>query len=352
MFKTSDGGASWIRFNDGLTNRNVQTLALAPGASGQNILYAGTAGGGIFKSLDDGVVSDPVPVSRTFFVPVIVSAPGIGGAFYESELTLANRSSRDATVELTYTAAFGGGGGKRGRRWRPEGNGLLQTPLPISVSLAFPFPNPAAAVGPCGVRFYGLPSPDEGAVFVRTTTAVTEGRAGVAYPGLPMAFWGDTKRYTGCDRMLPIARTSRCKMLERRKTETSRCACKCLPATLPPNSPSILFHQVIPAWRVLSDQRHPALQRSENIQRLRVGQSNQRRRSLLCLCRHAQSSQPRCHLMCQPASRKSTPRLTIPTIPRRRGRIKSELVLTNSPILGRKKKVRLSFQAIEQETFQ
>jgi photosystem II stability/assembly factor-like uncharacterized protein len=82
VFKSSDGGASWIRFNDGLSHRNVATLALVPNATGANILYVGTAGGGVFKVLDDGVISDPVPVSRTFFVPVIVSSPGIGGAFY------------------------------------------------------------------------------------------------------------------------------------------------------------------------------------------------------------------------------------------------------------------------------
>ena len=153
VFKSSDGGASWIRFSDGLTNRNVQALALAPGASGQNILYAGTAGGGIFKSLDDGVVIDPVPVSRTFFVPVIVSAPGIGGAFYESELTLANRSSRDATVELTYTAAFGGGGGQARTTLEAGRQRIAPDAVAYLRQLGIPIPESGSRGGTLRVRF-------------------------------------------------------------------------------------------------------------------------------------------------------------------------------------------------------
>jgi hypothetical protein len=65
VFKSSDGGASWIRFSDGLGNRNVHALALTSDANGLNVLYAGTSGGGVFKVLDDGIVIDPVPVSRT-----------------------------------------------------------------------------------------------------------------------------------------------------------------------------------------------------------------------------------------------------------------------------------------------
>ncbi|HYR91800.1 MAG TPA: hypothetical protein VE422_47585 [Terriglobia bacterium] len=49
VFKSIDGGANWVALNDGLTNLNVRSLALTPG--GPDRLYAGTSGG-IFK-LDD-----------------------------------------------------------------------------------------------------------------------------------------------------------------------------------------------------------------------------------------------------------------------------------------------------------
>ena len=170
MFKSSDGGASWIRFSDGLSNRNVRALALAPGASGPNILYAGTSGAGVFKILDDGLVTDPFPVSRTFFVPIIVSSPGVGGAFYESELTLANRSTRDATVEFTYTAAFGGGSGQARTTLEAGRQRIAPDAIAYLRQLGIPIPASGSLGGTLRVRFYGLPSPDDAAVFVRTTT--------------------------------------------------------------------------------------------------------------------------------------------------------------------------------------
>jgi len=49
VFKSSDGGSSWTPFNDGLSNRNVRMLAIAQG--NPHTLFAGTAGG-IFKITD------------------------------------------------------------------------------------------------------------------------------------------------------------------------------------------------------------------------------------------------------------------------------------------------------------
>jgi hypothetical protein len=47
VFQSTDGGASWIAFSTGLTEEVVFTLAVHP--TNQDILYAGTSGGGIFK---------------------------------------------------------------------------------------------------------------------------------------------------------------------------------------------------------------------------------------------------------------------------------------------------------------
>jgi photosystem II stability/assembly factor-like uncharacterized protein len=50
-FKSTDGGATWIAINSGLTNTHVNTLAINP--TNTSIIYAGTDGG-IFKSANGG----------------------------------------------------------------------------------------------------------------------------------------------------------------------------------------------------------------------------------------------------------------------------------------------------------
>jgi hypothetical protein len=59
-FKSIDGGANWVRFNDGLTNLNIRALAIVPGT--QTTLYAATLGGA-FRAVDD--TSHTVPFDRT-----------------------------------------------------------------------------------------------------------------------------------------------------------------------------------------------------------------------------------------------------------------------------------------------
>jgi len=52
VFKSTDGGSSWTAKNNGLTNTYVYSLAID--SSNTNVLYAGTNGGGVFKSTDGG----------------------------------------------------------------------------------------------------------------------------------------------------------------------------------------------------------------------------------------------------------------------------------------------------------
>ncbi len=49
VFSSSDTGTTWVEISTGLSNRNIQALAIAAGR-----LFAGTAGGGIFRSPDNG----------------------------------------------------------------------------------------------------------------------------------------------------------------------------------------------------------------------------------------------------------------------------------------------------------
>ncbi|MCX5970625.1 MAG: S-layer homology domain-containing protein [Coprothermobacterota bacterium] len=52
VFKSSDGGTSWIASSSGLTNTWVRCLVIDP--SNPQILYASTYGGGVFKSTNGG----------------------------------------------------------------------------------------------------------------------------------------------------------------------------------------------------------------------------------------------------------------------------------------------------------
>jgi photosystem II stability/assembly factor-like uncharacterized protein len=54
VFKSTNGGASWNAVNTGLTNLKVETLALSPGYATDHTLFAGTWGGGVFRSTDGG----------------------------------------------------------------------------------------------------------------------------------------------------------------------------------------------------------------------------------------------------------------------------------------------------------
>ena len=53
----------------------------------------------------------PVTEEEELFVPVVVSAAGLNGSFFTSEMTLTNRGSGDATVDFTYTSSNGTGSG-------------------------------------------------------------------------------------------------------------------------------------------------------------------------------------------------------------------------------------------------
>jgi hypothetical protein len=55
MYLSSNHGSTWIPVDSGLNARNVITLAKYPRLSGDTLLLAGTYGGGLFCSTDEGV---------------------------------------------------------------------------------------------------------------------------------------------------------------------------------------------------------------------------------------------------------------------------------------------------------
>ena len=120
-------------------------------------------------------------ISSPTFVPVLLTAEGLRGSLFSSELTLTNRGSREARLNLTYAAHAGGGSGKASDTLAPGQQKIARDALSYLRRLGIPVPGSGNRIGTLAVD--ALAS-DEVGVLVRTTTRVPEGRAGLAYPGI------------------------------------------------------------------------------------------------------------------------------------------------------------------------
>jgi photosystem II stability/assembly factor-like uncharacterized protein len=60
VFRSEDGGITWESRNAGLTNMNIRALAMS--SVNSNVLYVGTNGKGLFRSLNSGLSWDAVPL--------------------------------------------------------------------------------------------------------------------------------------------------------------------------------------------------------------------------------------------------------------------------------------------------
>lgn len=120
----------------------------------------------------------------TLFVPVVLSAGGAQGSYYTSELTLTNKGTTAASLEITYTASAGGGSGTVIDVLAAGQQKILPDAIEYLRGLGLPIPGDGSRVGTLRIRFSGLSSPAEAFATVRTTTPTPEGRAGLAYSGV------------------------------------------------------------------------------------------------------------------------------------------------------------------------
>ena len=120
----------------------------------------------------------------TQFVPVVLSAGGKNNSHFTSELALTNRGSEAAMLNFTYTADKGGGSGAATGMLGPHQQMIAPDAIEYLRGLEVPIPETGKRVGTLRVGVSG--SSDVG-VAVRTTTptVVPEGRAGLAYLGVP-----------------------------------------------------------------------------------------------------------------------------------------------------------------------
>lgn len=122
--------------------------------------------------------------SRVVVVPIVLSSSGAQNSFFTTELAFTNRGTTDATMTLAYTNAFGGANGSQQQPLRAGAQTIVQDAIVYLLGLGIPVGSSGNRGGTLRVTFDGLSADDAGAVTARTTTAVTGGRAGLAYGGL------------------------------------------------------------------------------------------------------------------------------------------------------------------------
>jgi hypothetical protein len=157
----------------------------------------GTRSGSLFIAGQTVTVNESFPSTggngvETLFVPVVLASGGLNGSYFTSEMMLSNRGSRDAALTLTYRPAFGAGGGTVNDSLKAGLQRVIPNAIDYLRSLGLPIPTTGNQGGTLTVAFAGLLSAADAGVRVRTTTSVTEGRAGLAYSGV-----GSGQTFTG-----------------------------------------------------------------------------------------------------------------------------------------------------------
>ena len=122
--------------------------------------------------------------TMTTFVPVVLDSTGKNNSHFTSELALTNRGSEAAMLNFTYTAEQGGGSGSATDMLGPHQQMIASNAIEYLRGLNVPIPATGSRVGTLRVDVSGS---SDTSVVVRTTTptAVPEGRAGLAYLGIP-----------------------------------------------------------------------------------------------------------------------------------------------------------------------
>ena len=181
-------GAVAVRFN-GVSTPRFEVVsgisieaAVPPGASEGPISVVTPAGTAVssesFNVTDSGI-------SSRLFIPIVLRTQGrTPGSFFTSELTLTNRGTTTAGIHFTYTAAGGGGRGTAVDALGPGRQRVIPDAIDYLTSLGIPIEDNSAR-GTLLADFLNLSSPSDAGVTVRVGTPVREGRAGLAYPGIP-----------------------------------------------------------------------------------------------------------------------------------------------------------------------
>ena len=173
-------------------------VTIRPGTAGTAIVTVTAKdgrGGLAYQTIEISVEAEPqVNPSDFTFVPVILDAAGRNNAFFTSELTLTHRGRHRAILDYTYSAHTGGGSGTVRDYLEPGQQLIIPDAIEFLRERGAPIPGDGKRIGTLRVAFQRTSSSEVG-VTVRTTTPVPEGRAGLAYPGLPAGAGFDAAVY-------------------------------------------------------------------------------------------------------------------------------------------------------------
>ena len=183
------------------SSRAVETITLEDRIGPDAILVGNRDTGGTVFPVPAGTSNTNVNVHTQTFgcvapitsVPIVLSSGGLVGSFFTSELALTNRGTTAASIAYSYTAAFGGASGTATDSLPAGRQKIVTDGITYLRNLGIQLGDSGNRGGTLQVSFGGLSSPDAAAATVRTTTAVAEGRAGLAYAGLrPPRLLGST----------------------------------------------------------------------------------------------------------------------------------------------------------------
>ena len=126
--------------------------------------------------------SSSIRIAARSFVPIVLSLEGLNSSFFTSEVALTNRGNQNETITYKYAAQFGRGSGTGLDSLDAGKQKIIPDMITYLRSLGVPIADSGNRGGTLAVEFSDSSDVD---VMVRTTTAVPEGRAGLAYPGIP-----------------------------------------------------------------------------------------------------------------------------------------------------------------------
>ncbi|MCI0623199.1 MAG: hypothetical protein L0387_16345 [Acidobacteria bacterium] len=181
---TAASNASWITVTSGSSGSGSGTVrfSIPANSTGSARLGTLTIAGFAFWVVQNRLGG----ADSKLFVPIVLSAPGLNNSYFTSELAMSNRGSQNAVLSLTYVAAFGEGSGASATVLPAGQQRIVGDAIAYLKSLGIPISDTGSRGGTLILRFVGLASAADASATVRTTTPVVDGRAGLAYAGLPL----------------------------------------------------------------------------------------------------------------------------------------------------------------------
>ena len=173
---------------DGLTRVFVAAADVTPGSVHHIKLVIADTRDEILDSavyLKGGSFATGTDVS--LFVPILLSAAGLNNSFFTSELTITNRGTRDVNARFDYTASFAEGSGPTTVVVPAGTQAILPDAITYLRSQGIPLPESGNRGGTLRAVFSGVENTSDLGITVRTSTAVADGRAGLAYPAIRLS---------------------------------------------------------------------------------------------------------------------------------------------------------------------